>query len=350
MGAHHPYAPPNLVTVDYGDRASVSWNWIEDMIATGGVEPAVGALLGKAPPPRIADPAVWQRDVSILRALLELADTLPQPRTTESLIKLISTRDRLEDHLTKSGRSSPRLDNLLEFDDPRDFSLRTEFILTALEGVRSTTRSDLPNFSLRQLFARPTFMCVTSPVADEPRSISFAALVLSLALSIGFGRFGTNSGLPVLLAIDEAARMTGRINLEEVMSMGASAGLRTLLALQFVEQLQQSGLSESSARGLLSNADTMIVLAGSSPGTVRAFADRLGQTDVPFQQSSVNYANHFNPSRTLETRNERRAVLGDREIGEIPFGDRSALVHCRASVAAPFVVDLTREDLRPTSI
>jgi hypothetical protein len=43
-------------------------------------------------------------------------------------------------------------------------------------------------------------------------------------------------------------------------------------------------------------------------------------------------------------------LLGDREVRDIPFGPRAAIVHARSKVAAPFIVDLTREDLRPTSI
>ena len=341
---------PRLVTIDYLDRSNVDWNWIDELLDGASVEPAVGALLGRTPPPRIADPALWHRDVGLLRAVLQQVDSLPAPRTTEGLIGILSTRDRLESHMLDTGRSSSRLEGLMSFSEPEDYARRTEIILSALEGARSTATTGLPPFRLKELFAEPTFLCVPSPLSEEPRSISFAALVVSLALSIGFGRFGSSDGRPVLLAVDEAARMSGRLNLEELTSMGAGAGLRTLLSLQYVEQLQQYGLNDAAASALLSNADTMIVMNGASTGSVRVFAERFGIVDTPFSSTSTTNQNSFFPSSTRETRLDRRLALGDREIREPPFGDRTALVHSRAVVSAPFVVDLTRDDMKPASI
>jgi hypothetical protein len=337
------------VVLDSGSP-NVSWRWLSELTRDGGVEAAVGALLGRTPPPQMPDPALYHRDVRLLRTLLGSVVGVAD-MTTEHLIAALSTQAGLRAHISAIGYDGGPLVELLEFDDAADFSRRTEAILAALDGVRGAEqrRHDLPRFELADAFASPTFVCVTSPLGEEPRSTAFASLVVSLALKIGFGRFGTSGG-PVLLAIDEAARMGGRINLEEVTSVGAGAGLRTLLAIQDVAQFASAGLPPSAAGTIVSNADTMLVMGGSSHASARAFAERLGMVDAPFQDRSIGNQASFFPTSSTNTRLVQRPALGDREICAPPFTGRVAVVHARQLAPLPFLVDLERKDLHPTAI
>ncbi len=224
-------------------------------------------------------------------------------------------------------------------------------LLASLDGVSPRDDDRKPEFRFPDFFDGPTFLSVLSPVAEEPRSARFAALALALLLQQGYRRFTDAGPRPVLLALDEAARLGARLNLDEVVSYSSGAGLVPVIALQDLAQVQPAAHAHSGLLSTLaSNAGTMIALGGVSPATVAGFTSRLGTVDVPYEDRSVSNWYSFSPTETRSRRFDRRAALGDREITAPPFGPRTALVHARAVSHLPFVVDLTRRDPRPHSV
>ncbi len=345
------YDDARTIVLDARGRGTASWQWVKDATSSPtGREAVVASLLGRAPPRNISDPALWHRDVRYLRGLLELA-AHRRLESAQDLLRVLRSRDALEDALASMSQDNALAD-LLQFDLPDDFARRTEVISAMLDGVvsESAASSDARAFELASFFREPTFLCVLSPVAEEPRSASFAGLALTLLLEKGYRHFGAPPARPVLLAVDEAARMANRLNLEEIASYSAGAGLRPVFALQDLAQAQQPGGMTSQLSTLASNATTMIVMEGSSPATAAGLIGRLGRIDVPFRDRTVTNWQSFNPSHTDAYRLEQRSALGEREITAPPFGPRTAVVHARKVSNLPFLVDLTRGDLRAHSI
>jgi type IV secretory pathway TraG/TraD family ATPase VirD4 len=157
-----------------------------------------------------------------------------------------------------------------------------------------------------------------------------------------YTRFGKVGGRHVFLFLDEAARLTDRINFEELLSVSRRAGVTVVLAAQTVTQFKDA--NERAA--ILDNCGTYISLPTPSKESADYFMSRLGQR----QQSTLS------TNRTVGTRGAgpstqytRTAgmvpVVGLREVMDPPWGGGVAMVHCAEAASAPILVDLTRHDL-----
>ena len=335
-----------VVKWDYTDPAhSASWNWIEDARTDSEVNAAVEAVCGR---PSDSDPNKFfhQSAVKYLRGLLQLAPTVPGNLTLSDLLAILNDQSQLEALVnSRSGHSGAgRLSELTGL-TPGEFTKYTMELKTRMEtldtaGFGAVTRSAKFGFDVLRS-PDPVLVIVTAPISDgqlaDAASSLFLGQFLQRALS-GFGRVAR----PILLALDEAARLQNRIDLGSTLSLVAGAGVSVLLATQDVSQFDEDKRDE-----ILANCGTMLCLPRVSQATTDYFSGRLGE--MAFESISdttaSNRSSGASRSRTRST--ERGRVLDHREIASPPpqFGNWPGVMHAPSIATAPILVDLTRQDL-----
>ena len=142
--------------------------------------------------------------------------------------------------------------------------------------------------------------------------------------------------------IDEAPQLADRLDVAQLMEVARSARVGVVAAFQDVAKIRD----ENDRSSILSNAATFAILPGASPMTTESFSKRLGQRyERTLGISTGGPRTGWGPSlpqQTLGT--EAVPVLREREITQVPFGDRPAVVHVQARelgiTTKPMLVDL----------
>jgi type IV secretory pathway TraG/TraD family ATPase VirD4 len=321
---------------------SVNWNWLEDLTTEDAVVAAVEALIGRDRP---GDPQPYfmQRDKRVLRGLIEgvLAtaspslDTLLMSASDQSLLRRLATlRPSIGNRLAEVA-SLPA----------SDFGRAMSGVVNALDifghaGVRAVTRGG--GITLGSLTDAPSLLVIGAPLSGSRTSVSLSSLMIAMLTRQLYTRFGQHSARRVFYFIDEAARLTDRIDFEELLSVSRAAGISVVLAAQNVAQFAD----KNERATILDNCATYVTLPTPSDESASYFASRLGTREVSTLTESrtvggFNATSSTQYSRSLST----VPVLGKREIMNPPWGERSAIVHCLPLAGAPFAVDLTRPDL-----
>lgn len=205
-------------------------------------------------------------------------------------------------------------------------------------GLDAVTRS--PNLDLASLFDSPALLVVGAPIHGGRTSEAASSLLLSQIIHNLYRRFTGGGGRHVFLVIDEAARLTNRLRLEELLSVARRARVSVLLATQDVGQF--SNADERVA--ILGNCATYISLPGRSRANAEYLFGRLGNR---YQSSTaLTRAPGAHASGQLSRSSEIGTVpvLGHREILDPPWGERTAVVHSQPVAGKPFLVDLTRPE------
>jgi type IV secretory pathway TraG/TraD family ATPase VirD4 len=331
---------------DYSNPAkSLSWNWISDLVSEGDINAAVEAICGR---PSDKDPNRFfhQSAMKYLRGLLQLAPDLGRPLAVRDLQMILNSQGLLE-QLIDAHRRHPGAARLAELyglsaGEFMKFTteLKTHLDLLDTAGFHAVTRR--VDYSLDALDTDdPSLVIVTAPIADGQLASAASSLFLGQVIQRALRSF-RRSARPLLLVIDEAGRVSDRVDLGATLSLVAGAGVSVLLATQCVTQLEESQRGE-----VLANCGTVVCLRRVSQETSSYFASRLGE--VPVESVSRTRSNDATASRShsLAVSVERAAALGHREISAPPdaFGPWSGVVHSPSVSSRPFLVDLTRPDL-----
>ncbi|MEV6487425.1 type IV secretory system conjugative DNA transfer family protein [Actinoplanes sp. NPDC051633] len=326
--------------LDYTRPAnSLRWSWLADLDSDRAIDSAVMSIVGKQPPPN-TDPYFFHMDSQILRGLLELISGSPNRRsmTTSTVLRTLKDQALLDRTLSRYPNSPaiPRLADLMSL-APDDYSKRISGVSVKLDAlarpaVEQVTRN--PDFATPDVLSTHSLTSIVAPLQDGQLARTLSGLFVNDLLFRAFNRFTGHSGNRLLLVLDEAAQLADRIDFKNVLSVARSAGVAIVVAVQDVAQF--ADVNERST--VFGNCGTFVCFSGASPESAKLLSDRLGShpvlsTSVGQTPGGLGYTTTVNQSTTMAP------VLGQREIMNIPFGARPAVVHARDVLSAPFLVD-----------
>jgi type IV secretory pathway TraG/TraD family ATPase VirD4 len=346
-----------VIKWDYSDPGrSASWNWIGELHSDSEINAAVEAICGR-PSPNDPNKFFHQSAIKYLRGILQLASAISGGVDLKQILMLLNDQVLLEGIVrVKSGHpGAQRLSELCGLSQS-EFIKHTMELKTHLETLNTqgfeavTDRSQISFDSLRS--SQPCLLIVTAPVADGALADAASSLFLGQFFQhvlSGFGaqgssyngsHSGTNSR-PVLLVLDEAARVQKRIDLGATLSLVAGAGVSVLLATQDVSQFEDDKRDE-----ILANCGTMLCLPRVSKATTDYFIGRMGEMQF-VSRSQGRSTGREGTGRTWTQSVEKSAVLGHREISSPhpALGAWPAVVHAPSLSSRPIIVDLTRRDM-----
>ncbi|MGY4856852.1 type IV secretory system conjugative DNA transfer family protein [Cryobacterium sp. AP23] len=332
---------------DFSDpNTSVSWNWLADLDTDDSVIAAVDALIGRENP-NDPQPFFAQRDRRVLRGLIDVVRQVSANPQLSTLINAATNQSMFKRLVALAPRPETRLAEVVQL-DPADFGKAMSGIVNALDvfdnsDVRHVTSRI--EFTKRSIFDRPSLIVIGAPLKGGRTSVSLSSLMISQIVRELYTRFGQSSPSRVFLFLDEAARLTDRINFEELLSVSRGAGISVVLAAQTVSQFRDP--SERAA--ILDNCATFITLPTPSKESADYFISRLGQRQQSTLSTNLQVGGTGRSTTAYSRSSTSVAVLGHREVMDPPWGGRSALVHCAEASSAPILVDLGRPDLGAVS-
>jgi type IV secretory pathway TraG/TraD family ATPase VirD4 len=318
---------------DFTDAGgSTSWNWLVELTDEPRIDAAITAVLGRPPENSSADPYFYQRDYRTLRGLLRFVRaTSPASTSAGALIATLEDQQGLVAALAGHPRApgAGDLAAITNFAGP-DHAKVISGVVTALSALDTravdavTSRTKL---NLEDALNSHHCLIVGAPLRGGQVSVTLSSLLINQLKQRLYERFGQQRR-PVLFVIDEAAQVADRVDIAQLMEVARSAGVGVVVALQDAAKLRD----ENDRSSILSNAATFAMLPGASPLSVEALSRRLGQrferthgltSGGPRQGWGANI-----PQQTLGS--EAVPVLREREIMQLPFGDRPAVVHVNA--------------------
>jgi type IV secretory pathway TraG/TraD family ATPase VirD4 len=332
------------VVLDYTDPAhSVKWNWCAELTSDRAIGGAVKAINGSKPPPHTAE-HFFYRSEEILRGLLELTAESPNRDqiTAGRIYQILKKQQALAKNVNRNPQSQayPRLADLLSL-YPDQYTQETATVAAKLSSLANPAIEAVTNrvgFRMRDVLQSPTLVSVVARVEqDGQMAAMLGSLFVNQLLFSAYDRFANWSGVPVLVVLDEAARLQQLVDFESMLSLGREAGIHGLIALQDAAQFKDK--DERSV--IFSNSGTLIYLPHTSALSAQLLSDRLGQHPVQTASMSVSPSPHgIGTQRTPSWQTQMAPVLGQREISNLPFGERAALVHASPLLDPPFLVDL----------
>lgn len=337
-------ALPDVAITDFDctrPNRSASWNWIRGLGDDAALEAAAAAIVGRKEGEQNRE--FWLRDLNWMRGLLEMAHATGLPWTVGALLALLEDHARFATLTNNAApaRARARLGSLV-FIPADDYYTKVQFLSTYLEVLNTPGWNRVTKhggLSMEDLHDEGGLVVVTAPLADGALSEAVSGLFLSQFLTAQLQRF-TTRGRPVLLVLDEAPRLQGRLDLPRLMATSASSGMSVLLALQEVNDIKEEGDRET----ILANCATHVLMGGAGPRTTRYFSDRLGKRTVARRTHSTSYGNEGRSFQT-GTQSSEVDVLGRNELASPPHAPYGAIVHSYEVSHKPFLVDLGRPDL-----
>jgi len=349
--AHGSIPGARLRKWDFADpRGSTSWNWLTELNDEPRVDAAITALIGRPPEQSSVDPYFYQRDYRTLRGLLKYTRaTSPTTSHAGALISFLQNQTAVEAGIRSNPRAPGASDLAAAVSfPPADYAKVVSGVVTALSAL------DLPDVDA--VTARPVLdlaealdehhcLIVGAPLRGGEVSATLSSLLLNQLKQRLFERFGHGSR-PVLFVIDEAAQIADRFDIAQAMEVARSAGVGVVVALQDAAKLRD----ENDRSSILSNAATFAMLPGASPLSVEAFSRRLGQRfERTHGLTAGGRREGWGPNPPQQSYGtEAVPVLREREISQIPFGNRPAVVQVNARelgiTTKPFMVDLYRTE------
>jgi type IV secretory pathway TraG/TraD family ATPase VirD4 len=331
--------------LDYTKPAqSVTWNWCAELDSDRAIDSTVKAIAGSKPPPHTA-PVYFYQEAQLLRGLLNLAAASPkrQHLTATHLHDLLKDQNKLM-RICKAIPSSLAWDGLkdLEALDPRDYADRVTSLAAKLSVLANPTIAAVTNrvgLRLEDVLSDRTLVSVVAPVQDGLMGTLLSSIFVNQLLFRAYDRFTNPGGVPVLLVLDEAARLADFVDFESILSVAREARVAGLIALQDAAQFKD----ENQRSIIFSNCGTLIYLPGASSLSAKLLSDRVGQHPVQATSVSVGPApSGWGSHRTRSTQTQMAPILGQREISNLPFGPHAAVVHAQPLADPPFLVDLTQ--------
>ena len=288
-----------------------------------------GHLRRQAATPHTA-PIFWNQERQLLRGLLELAAISPQRGqiTATSLLAVLKNQDKLM-RFRKAHPQSPAFASLADLEplDPADYAERISSLASKLADLATSTIekvADDSGFRLQDVLDTRTLVSVVAPLQDGQMATLLSSLFVNQLLFRAYERFANPGGVPVLFVLDEAARLQDFVDFEAILSVAREARVAGLIALQDAAQFKD----ENQRSIIFSNSATLIYLPGTSSLSAKLLSDRLGQH--PVQSTSVSVgpaASGWGNQTSRSTQTTMAPVLAQREISNLPFGPRAAVVH-----------------------
>lgn len=325
--------------VDYRQPRPTGWAFVRELVDDRRLAMAAQALIGRERP-NDPQPFFWQRDIRLLCGVLGAAHASGRPVPACELLAAAHDQASLEAYMSAYGTPRGRMlvhDALIA--DPYDFPRVMSGVINALEPLAVPDVDAILGHDVVRLedaLSGPGLLAFGAPMGDGRLGQSFAALLVNLLIERVHSRHGRPAH-PVMLVVDEAARLVDRVDFEELLSTAAAARVSVVLAVQDISQLPEGRVRD----GVLANCQTIVALPGTGATTGRALSDRLGRR--PEVEVGTSHDRGHVLSRATTRRHAVVPVLDTREICDLPFGGRPALVHSRPLAVKPFVVDLDRE-------
>lgn len=331
--------------LDYTNpKRSVSWNWCAELDSDRAIDSTVKAIAGSKPAPHTA-PHFFYQESQLLRGLLQLASASPkrQTLTATDLIGLLKDQAKLM-RIRRAFPASPAFDSLKDLEplDPRDYADRISSLAAKLDALANPTIAAVTNragLRVEDVLRARILVSVVAPVQDGLMGTLLASIFVNQLLFRAYERFSNPGGVPVLLVLDEAARLADFVDFESILSVAREAQVAGLIALQDAAQFKD----ENQRSIIFSNCATLIYLPGASSVSAKLLSDRVGLHPVQTTSVSVGpapsgWGTHTNRS----TQTQMAPILGQREISNLPFGPHAAVVHAKPLADAPFLIDLTQ--------
>lgn len=334
---------------DFADsRRSVTWDWLAELTDDARIDAAVTAVLGRPPTNSSIDPYYYNRDYRTLRGLLHFARaTGVADSRAGSLIAALEDQGKLESAVRRSARAPGASDLMAALRFPAaDYPKVITGVVTALSPLDTadvasvTAQGGRTRLNLDASLDEHRMLIVGAPLRGGQVSATLSSLILSQLMQRLYERFGSNRR-PVLFVVDEAAQLTERLDLAQLMEVGRSAGVGITLALQDVAKIRD----ENDRSSIITNAATFGVFPGCSGLTLDAFKKRLGDRyERTKTMSTATMPGNRVPSHSYST--EVVPVLREREINEVPLARRSFVLQINARdmniTGKPILTELDR--------
>jgi type IV secretory pathway TraG/TraD family ATPase VirD4 len=333
-------------------QQSVVWEWMAELTDDARFDAAITAILGRRSENSTADPYFYQRDYRTLRGILSFSRALSSyVRTAGQVIRLLEADQRLADMVAANPRAPGAGDvaAVLRF-PPHEYSKVISGVVTALSALDtpnvSTVMAAKPGqekLDLESALDENQALIIGATLRGGQVSATLSSLMLNQLAQRLYERFGQKRRR-VLLVIDEAAQVTDRVDIAQLMEVSRSAGAGVVVAFQDVAKIRD----ENDRSSILSNAATFAILPGSSPTSVREFGQRLGQRyEQTYSLSAGNQRSGWGSQVNQSFGTESVPVLRERETFQPPEGDRPVVLHIKAQELGispkPFLVDLFRD-------
>lgn len=372
-----------LATWDYTRADSLTWNPLDELVDDRAFEVATKSLLGQSPKDE-HDKYFYERDYRWLRAILHIACETGLSSLAD-VNRAISSRDRFMSFAaTSTSRWADDVEDLRSF-DAYDFARavpglinkmhvftqpgvaaicgrgRLEPSVGGAEGTlrgsliagrgssgslrfgssrasasRSTEPSERPNLNLLLASSKAGVVVVGAPISDGELSASLSALFLSQITNI-FLKHGARAPGGAFLIIDEAPRLTDRLDYETLVSICRSVGVGVTLVMQDVAHFRD----EDERSAILTNCRNVIVCPGVSRATTKYLQERLGERMETSVSTAPSVGRAGKGRVDLSHSLGSVSVIGHREIAYPPFGPRTAVVCAERFGGRPMLVDLS---------
>jgi type IV secretory pathway TraG/TraD family ATPase VirD4 len=143
------------------------------------------------------------------------------------------------------------------------------------------------------------------------------------------------AGTRSLFLLDEAPRLSDRIDFASATALLRSSGVCVGLICQDVSQFGREELRDP----ILANCETILSLRNPGHETVRFLQKKLGSR----RSTSVTRSRDPHSGRaSISEAFADSAVLGEREISQVPWVEYPAIILCPRITTKPIVVDLGR--------
>lgn len=318
---------------DFSDaRRSITWDWLSELTDDARIDAAVTAVMKRPSASSSADPYFYNRDYRILRGLLRFAGaTRIADSRPGSLIAAVENRTTLAAAVQSAPRAPGASDLLAALQySTAEYPKVISGVVTALAPLDTadvaavTSPSGRTRLNLDTSLDEHRLLIIGAPLRGGQVSATLSSLILSQLTQRLYERFGSDRR-PVLLVVDEAAQMTERVDLAQLMEVGRSARVGVTLALQDLAKIRD----ENDRSSVITNAATFGVFPGCSAITLDAFKRRLGERYERTNSMSTSATRGTRiPSHSYST--ELVPVLRDREISEVPIARRSFVAHINA--------------------
>lgn len=331
----------------YWDAAasrSHRWNWLAEAADAQRIEAAVTSVIGRL---RDTDPQphFHHRDHRWLRALVMLVRAVHGPDAQPS--HLLATLNDRRELAAAVNRAAPGDAGVVDLTDllalgSDEYSravagLTNALAVFGLTSVRRVTAES--DFQVADVCDRPTLLVAGAPLAHGRVSEVLSGMMTAQALLGVLDRFNNLATCrPLFFVLDEAPRLTDRVDFEQLLAVARGAHVGVCLAAQDVTQFGD----ERERTAVLANCHSMVLMPGSSQPTADVFAHRLGERWAEVRSTSRSPGRAQTAPVTYNRQATAMPVLGRRELMHPPFGSCVAAAHVPSVSRAPFLVDLER--------
>lgn len=173
------------------------------------------------------------------------------------------------------------------------------------------------DFLFEDLGSKKKIVYVMIPIADnefKPLITTFFTQMFSELYRLADKNYG-ELPTPVMLLLDEFANIGKLSNFEARISTTRSLKIEVTIVLQDTSQLEKV-YGKESAREIMSNCDTTILLKASEPASAKYFSERAGKTTIKMVNKSKSSGSKSSSTTESDTYMGRDLITPD-EVGRL---------------------------------